>query len=159
VENASLVPWLTLVASGHLMLINRRKDTSLFTTFLLLLGTFLLVLYSTFLTRSGVLGDTSVHSFTGEGMLPGLLLFMVTFIVLATAFLNKHEYMRLYYAGVSSVLLIAGLLTGRFETAILLFALFTLVMTVVAYNSNDLFKKSEEEKLSSREFWLFVGSL
>jgi cytochrome c-type biogenesis protein CcmF len=159
VENASLVPWLTLVGAGHLMLINKRKETSLFTTFLLTLGTFLLVLYSTFLTRSGVLGDTSVHSFTGEGMLPGLLLFMLAFVVLATALLNAHVYQRLYYAGVSAVLLLAGLLTGRFETAILLFALFTLVMTVVAYNSNDLFKKSEEEKLSSREFWLFVGSL
>ena len=79
VENASLVPWLTLVGTGHLMLINKRKDTSLFTTLFLALLTFLLVLYSTFLTRSGVLGDTSVHSFTGEGMLPGLLIFMLTF--------------------------------------------------------------------------------
>jgi cytochrome c-type biogenesis protein CcmF len=45
---------------------------------------FLLVLYSTFLTRSGVLGDTSVHSFVEPGMwVYGLLVaFMLVFISL-----------------------------------------------------------------------------
>jgi cytochrome c biogenesis factor len=41
VENASLVPWLTLVGSGHLMIINKRKEaTSLFATILLVMLTF-----------------------------------------------------------------------------------------------------------------------
>mgnify|MGYP002365073351 FL=1 len=91
VENASLVPWITLVGAGHLMLINKRKGTSLFTVLLFTLLTFILVLYSTFLTRSGVLGDTSVHSFTGEGMLPGLLLFLLAFIMISVALLNTDS--------------------------------------------------------------------
>jgi cytochrome c-type biogenesis protein CcmF len=46
--------------------------------------TYILVLYSTFLTRSGVLGDASVHSFVDPGMLVYLFLviFIGTFIVL-----------------------------------------------------------------------------
>ncbi len=46
--------------------------------------TYILVLYSTFLTRSGVLGDASVHSFVDPGMLVYLFLviFIGTFILL-----------------------------------------------------------------------------
>ncbi|WP_336514270.1 cytochrome c biogenesis protein CcsA [Pollutibacter soli] len=67
VENASMVPWLTLVAGIHTMLIFRSTGFSLKATYLFIPISFLLVIYSTFLTRTGVLGDTSVHSFTGEG--------------------------------------------------------------------------------------------
>ena len=51
---------------------------------------FLLILYSTFLTRSGVLGDASVHSFTGEGMLIQLLLFLMTFSFFGILILIYH---------------------------------------------------------------------
>ena len=85
VENASLVPWLFLVAAGHLMLINRNKNekpTSLITTYALTLLTFILILYSTYLTRSGILGKTSVHSFA-DGMPGQLILFLFLFIGLS----------------------------------------------------------------------------
>ncbi|MEZ4929957.1 MAG: cytochrome c-type biogenesis CcmF C-terminal domain-containing protein [Chitinophagales bacterium] len=45
-------------------------------SYLLLILTFIFILYSTFLTRSGVLGDTSVHSFTDLGMTGQLLIYM-----------------------------------------------------------------------------------
>lgn len=48
VENASLVPWLVLVAGIHTCLIYRKKGTSLKATYLFLGLSFLLVLYSTF---------------------------------------------------------------------------------------------------------------
>lgn len=67
VENASLVPWLTLIAGLHTLIIFSATGRSLPVTFILLTLTYLLVWYSTFLTRTGVLGDTSVHAFTGEG--------------------------------------------------------------------------------------------
>ncbi len=41
---------------------------------------FLLILYSTFLTRSGILGDTSVHAFTDLGMNFQLLAFIGVFL-------------------------------------------------------------------------------
>ncbi len=158
VENASLVPWITLVAAGHLMMVNKRKETSLYSTFLLTLVSFILILYSTFLTRSGVLGDTSVHSFTGDGMLPGLLLFMLFFIALSVAMLLPDKGQRRFYAGISVALLAIGVLLEIPVGAILLFAAVTLGMLVYAYRKG--FSTSDpEEALWSREFWMFIGAL
>ncbi len=68
VENSSLIPWLIAVASVHTLLVQRRTGGFKRANFLMGMMPFLLVLYSTFLTRSGVLGDTSVHSFEKPGM-------------------------------------------------------------------------------------------
>ncbi len=67
VENASLVPWLILIAGLHTLIIYKATGRSFITTVIFFILTYLLVWYSTFLTRTGVLGDTSVHAFTGEG--------------------------------------------------------------------------------------------
>jgi cytochrome c-type biogenesis protein CcmF len=67
VENASLVPWITLIAGLHTLLVYRSTQRSLTITLFLLLLTHLLVWYATFLTRTGILGKTSVHAFTGDG--------------------------------------------------------------------------------------------
>jgi cytochrome c-type biogenesis protein CcmF len=76
VENGSLVPWLCGVASLHAMLVHKKTKAYLKLTMILVTGTFLLVLYSTFLTRSGILGDTSVHTFTDLGLSGQLLLLL-----------------------------------------------------------------------------------
>ncbi len=68
VENSSLVPWLLCVAALHTTLIQRKSGTFVRTNFILSISAYIAVLYSTFLTRSGVLGDTSVHSFVDPGM-------------------------------------------------------------------------------------------
>lgn len=68
VENSSFIPWLLAVASVHTLLVQRRTGGFQRANFLMGMAPFLLVLYSTFLTRSGVLGDTSVHSFVDPGM-------------------------------------------------------------------------------------------
>ena len=81
VENASLVPWLILVAGVHTNLIYRSSGYSLKSTYVFYLLTFLLVLYSTFLTRSGILGDTSVHAFTDLGMNFQLIAFILVFLL------------------------------------------------------------------------------
>jgi cytochrome c-type biogenesis protein CcmF len=98
VENSSLVPWLTLLGAAHVMMIHKNKGTSLFTTFFLTIISFLLVLYSTFLTRSGILGDSSVHAFTDLGMSGQLLVYLLFFVLLAAILLiinykkiPKHE--------------------------------------------------------------------
>lgn len=80
VENGSLVPWLFVVASFHSMLVQRKTGgLKRFTIFLSLL-VFISVVYSTFLTRSGVLADFSVHSFTGLGLYWQLLIFILIFL-------------------------------------------------------------------------------
>ena len=81
VENASLVPWLTLVAGLHTNLIYKSTGYSLRSTYFFYIISFILVLYSTFLTRSGILGDTSVHAFVGSDMTLQLSLFVAVFFV------------------------------------------------------------------------------
>jgi cytochrome c-type biogenesis protein CcmF len=84
VENASMVPWLVLVAGIHTLLIYKHTGHSVKATYFFLALSYLFVLYSTFLTRTGVLGDTSVHSFTGEGnsLYWHLIVMMITFAVI-----------------------------------------------------------------------------
>ena len=85
VENASLVPWLTLIAGLHTLLIYKSTGRALTLTIVLLLLTHLLVWYSTFLTRTGILGKTSVHAFTGEGnFLYYHLLIVIAILLLLT---------------------------------------------------------------------------
>lgn len=84
VENSSLIPWIVCVALVHTMLTQRKTKGLVKTNIALAVTAFILVLYSTFLTRSGVLGDTSVHSFVDPGFFAYVLLivFMATFAVL-----------------------------------------------------------------------------
>jgi cytochrome c-type biogenesis protein CcmF len=83
VENASLVPWLILIAGVHVMIIHKTTGNSYIVAVILILATFLLVLYATFLTRSGILGNSSVHSFTDLGMSGQLLVFLLVFVFLS----------------------------------------------------------------------------
>lgn len=115
VENTSLVPWLTMAAGMHLLLIQRNKGGVMPSVMFLLIITFLLVLYSTFLTRSGILGDSSVHAFVDLG-LSGQLLIYLLFFTLGSL----------------------GLFLARYR---------------------GLPKKVQEDRMDSREFWMFIGAL
>lgn len=115
VENASLVPWLLLAAGLHALLIFKHSGFSFLGTVLFITLAFLLVMYSSFLTKSGILGDSSVHSFTDMGMSAQLVL------------------------------------------SILVFLLPSLYLIITRYKFFP--KKEKEEESSSREFWMFVGSL
>lgn len=83
VENMSLVPWLILLAALHGNFIARHTGHSIKTTYLFYIFSFLLVLYSTFLTRSGILGKESVHSFTEMGLEWQLIGFIGIFAIAA----------------------------------------------------------------------------
>ena len=83
VENASIIPWLTLIGAVHVMIAYKNTGHAYFTAIALVFLSFLLVLYASFLTRSGILGDTSVHSFTDMGMFGHLILYNVVFAVIA----------------------------------------------------------------------------
>ena len=115
VENASLVPWLVMIAGIHTLMVYRHSGHSLRITHLFLILSFSLVLYSTFLTRSGILGDTSVHAFTDMGMNWQLIGFMAVCIVPALWLFASR------YKQIPSI--------------------------------------QKEESATSREFWMFIGSL
>ena len=114
VENSSLVPWIILIAAAHLMLIYKARKSALPTAIALTILAFILIIYSTYLTRSGVLGDTSVHAFAG---------------------------------GLSSQLLVY-LLTFTFFSIVLFF----IRLKHIPSNKKD-------DGVSSREFWMFIGSM
>ena len=86
VENAIYVPWLTLVAAIHMMIVYRKNEHALKAALIFTIVTFILILYSTFLTRSGILGSASVHSFTDLG-LSGQLLIYLGFFMFFSVFL------------------------------------------------------------------------
>lgn len=115
VENMSLVPWITMVAGIHTHLVAKNTGYSTKSTYLFYLVSFILVLYSTFLTRSGVLGESSVHAFTEMGLEAQLEMFIFAFLILG-----------------------AGLYISR---------------------RKEIYAPEKEEALSSREFWMFIGSL
>jgi cytochrome c-type biogenesis protein CcmF len=115
VENASLVPWMTVAGLGHVLLIYSNRKRSLWSAYILATLTFIFILYSTFLTRSGILGDSSVHAFTDLGMSGQLIVYMLFFIVLA--------------------------------------------VVLLVLNRKDIPTVKEEEHITSREFWMFMGML
>lgn len=63
VENASLVPWLLSTALVHGLVVQRQRGRMVRYNVILAFAVFLAVLYATFLTRSGVLSEVSVHAF------------------------------------------------------------------------------------------------
>ncbi len=87
VENAVYVPWLILIASLHTMITYKNSKSALAFSMILVIGVFILILYSTFLTRSGILGDASVHSFTDLGLSGQLLVYLLFFTVAAIVLL------------------------------------------------------------------------
>ena len=90
VENAVYVPWLFLVASLHSIILAQKNKNYITTSLILSILSFILILYSTFLTRSGILGDSSVHSFTDLGLSGQLLIYLFSFLTLGTAYLTKR---------------------------------------------------------------------
>ena len=87
VENASLVPWLTGTALIHGILLQKARSVSYRSNLFFAYITFVLVIYATFLTRSGILADFSVHAFTETGLNPYMLAFMLFYFLVGTALL------------------------------------------------------------------------
>jgi cytochrome c-type biogenesis protein CcmF len=83
VENASLVPWIVTAALLHGLVVQRRTGALRTTNLALALAGYVLVFYSTFLTRSGVLADFSVHSFPAGTLYRKLAVTMVLLVAVA----------------------------------------------------------------------------
>jgi cytochrome c-type biogenesis protein CcmF len=158
VENSSLVPWLVIVAAAHTMIINKNKGGSLFTTHFLSISSFLLVLYSTFLTRSGILGNSSVHAFTDLGMQGQLVIYMLTFVFISIALLIHDELIKAAYVVLSLMLLFFAVVIGYKKIALYGWMGASVIITFWSY-IKYFPKEKDEEDLYSREFWLFLGSI
>jgi len=84
VENASFMPWLTATAFLHSIYIQEKKGLLKLWNIILILTTFILVIFGTFLTRSGVM--SSVHSFAVSDLGPAFLIF-IFFIFITCSYL------------------------------------------------------------------------
>ena len=115
VENMSLVPWIMVIAGLHTNMIARATGRAIGATYLYYMLAFVLMLYSSYLTRSGVLGNTSVHAFTDMDMQGQLMLMVCTFLGLG--------------------------LINYFK------------------NKKHILQPTDEEKINSREYWMFIGSM
>lgn len=71
VENVSILPWLTSTALLHSIMVQKRRATLRLWNLVLAIATFVLVVFGTFLTRSGVIA--SVHAFSQSTIGPILL--------------------------------------------------------------------------------------
>jgi cytochrome c-type biogenesis protein CcmF len=81
VENAALVPWMILISGLHCMAVYNSTGNALRASYLFIILGYFFVLYSTFLTRTGILGDTSVHSFTEAGLAMNVLIGIYVLVI------------------------------------------------------------------------------
>lgn len=164
VENASLMPWLLLITATHMLLINKSTGKYPVLTFVLTIFSFFMVLYATFLTRSGILGNASVHSFTDLGLSGQLILLLFSFIFLtfSLAFSSRMQatLFFLLFFGAMMVITVVPFKTNVVTLSIvgsILLAAGTCLFVARLFKlfGTDL----ETDKLYSREFWMFVGSM
>ena len=93
VENAALMPWLTGTAFLHSVMIQERRGMFKVWNMVLIIITYSLVIFGTFLTRSGVV--SSVHSFARSGVGPLFLLFVAaTFITSVLLLFDRLDSLR-----------------------------------------------------------------
>jgi cytochrome c-type biogenesis protein CcmF len=133
VENASIIPWLTLIGGLHVVIAYKNTGHAFFTAIVLVLISFLLVLYASFLTRSGILGDTSVHSFTDLGMFGQLIAYNVVFLFLSVYFIivrwkelpitqkDEETYSREFWMFIGALVLTVSCIHIIFATSVPVF--------------------------------------
>ena len=160
VENASLMPWILLIAAAHILLISHYRKKLFVLSRGLLFFAFFLVLYATFLTRSGILGEASVHSFTDLGMSGQLLLLLFLFIYLTVLFTFRSRKGKFYFTLSFLLMIVLNVVSSHisikiFDIVYFLGAMYFMVTNLLLINPNP----KKDDKLSAREFWMFSGSL
>jgi cytochrome c-type biogenesis protein CcmF len=131
VENASFLPWLTATAFLHSVMVQERRGLLKLWNLNLIVGTFVLTLLGTFLTRSGIL--SSVHAFT-QGTIGYYFLAFIALVLLVAFALVAGNSERLRSGGTldaavsrESVFLLNNLFLTAFMITVLIGTLFPLV--------------------------------
>jgi cytochrome c-type biogenesis protein CcmF len=93
VENASLMPWLTGTAFLHSVMMQEKRGMLKVWNMWLIFSTFLLSIFGTFLTRSGVV--SSVHAFAQSSIGTWFITFLaLTLAVCTYYFVRNREHLR-----------------------------------------------------------------
>jgi cytochrome c-type biogenesis protein CcmF len=89
VENAMLMPWLTGTAFLHSAMMSEKRGMLKVWNMVLIILTYSLALFGTFITRTGVIG--SVHAFSKSAMGPAFFLFIgITFLGSLSLLFNRR---------------------------------------------------------------------
>lgn len=89
VENASLMPWLAGTAFLHSVMIQEKRDMFKMWNMFLVVLTYCLVIYGTFIVRSGVI--SSVHSFAESAIGPLFFGFITLMFLISVYWLLKRR--------------------------------------------------------------------
>jgi cytochrome c-type biogenesis protein CcmF len=135
VENASFMPWLTATAYLHSIVMQERRGMLRLWNLNLIVGTFVLTVLGTFLTRSGII--QSVHSFT-LGVIGYYFLAFIAVVLVAALAMVAGNSGRLRTTGRlesatsrESVFLLNNLFLTAFMFTVLIGTLFPLVAEAI----------------------------
>ena len=135
VENASFIPWLTATAYLHSAMVQERRGMLRLWNLNLVVGTFVLTILGTFLTRSGII--SSVHAFT-TGTIGYFFLGFIALVLLASLALVAGNSDRLRTVGHfdspasrETVILLNNLFLTAFMFTVLVGTLFPLMAEYV----------------------------
>ncbi len=135
VENASFIPWLTVTAYLHSVMVQERRGMLKLWNLNLMVGTFVLTILGTFLTRSGII--SSVHAFT-QGTIGYYFLGFIALVLVAALFLVAGNSDKLASDGRldaplsrETAFLLQNLLFTTFMFTVLIGTLFPLVAEAV----------------------------
>ena len=135
VENASFLPWLTATAFLHSAMVQERRSMLRVWNLNLVVGTFVLTILGTFLTRSGII--SSVHAFTtgtiGYYFLTFIALVMVVALVLVAGNSDRLKTVGRFDSPASreTIFLLNNLFLTAFMLTVLVGTLFPLVAEAV----------------------------
>lgn len=131
VENASFIPWLTATAYLHSVMVQERRGMLKLWNLNLMVGTFVLTILGTFLTRSGII--SSVHAFT-QGTIGYYFLGFIALVLIAALFMVAGNSDRLASDGKldaplsrETAFLLQNLLFTAFMFTVLIGTLFPLI--------------------------------
>ena len=135
VENASFIPWLTATAFLHSVMVQERRDMLRLWNLNLVVGTFVLTILGTFLTRSGII--SSVHAFT-QGTIGYYFLAFIAIVLVGSLIMVAGNSDKLRAPGQldsalsrETVILLNNLLLTVFMFTVLIGTLFPLVAEAV----------------------------
>jgi len=93
VENASFLPWLTGTAFLHSVMMQEKRGMLKVWNMWLIFATFMLSIFGTFLTRSGVV--SSVHAFAQSSIGTWFVVFLsIILVVCGVFYVMNHEHLR-----------------------------------------------------------------
>ena len=136
VENVSLMPWLSLTALLHCILVLEKKTILTSWTIILSISTFVLSVSGTFLVRSGILN--SVHTFANDperGLFILFFLFFLIFLALMVFFMfhknGNHETVKINFLSKETSILINNWFMMYFLSVVLIGTTYPIFLEVI----------------------------